>query len=274
MPHFHLNFKHPLLMGILNLTPDSFSDGGYFVEEEDMQKRINQIIAEGGDILDIGGESSAPNSVKVSKDEEIKRILPALEYCKNKKIIVSVDTYKSEVAKVAIQNGAKIINDVTALRGDQCLAQIIAQNDVYIVLMYSKDSSARTTGEKKQYKNVVEEIRAFLKKRVDYAKQNGIAENKIILDPGMGAFVSREPEPSLKILKNLKQFTSLGYPVLVGTSRKSFIGQILDSPIHDREAGSLASASIATYNGANIIRAHDIQATKRAIKISASIAQS
>lgn len=266
-----INFDKALLMGILNTTPDSFSDGGSFVEKKIIQKRIDQMIEEGSDILDIGGESSAPNSPQVSQEEEIKRIKPALEYCYNKNILVSVDTYKAGTAEFAIQNSAQIINDVTAFRGDEKIADVIAKNDVYVVIMYSKNSSARTTKEAKIYKNVVEEIKDFLNERMEYALSQGISKDKIILDPGMGAFVSKNPEPSLEILKHLTEFKNLGCPILIGASRKSFIGQVLDLPINERLEGSLAAATIATYNGAKIIRAHDVKETKRVMLISKAI---
>lgn len=274
MPNFQISPKKALLMAILNTTPDSFSDGGEFLAENSIQKRIDQIISEGADMVDIGGESSAPNSPKVSVEEEISRILPALKYCQDKDILVSVDTYKSETAKTAIQNGATIINDVTAFRGDPKMPSVIAQNNVYIVIMYSKDNSARTTTDKKIYKNVINEIKDFLEERIQFAIQAGISKEKIIIDPGMGAFVSKDPEPSLQILSNLQKFKSLDCPILIGSSRKSFIGQILDLPIQDRLEGSLATAAIATYNGANIIRAHDVQSTKRVMQMSEAICRS
>lgn len=266
-----LHSEKTLLMGILNTTPDSFSDGGKFVEEKQIYARINQIIAEGAEIIDIGGESSAPDSQKVSAQVEIQRILSALQYCQNKKIIVSVDTYKSQTAQVAIDYGAKIINDVTALRGDVKMAETIAQNKVYVVLMYSKDCSARTTSQTKNYQNTITEIKDFLAERIDFALKQGISKDKIILDTGMGAFISREALPSLQVLKHLKEFKSLNCPLLIGTSRKSFIGDILDLPVEERLEGSLATASIAVYNGAKIIRTHDVLATKKVIKISEAI---
>jgi len=266
-----INFKHFFLMGILNTTPDSFSDGGKFVDAKSIHKRIDQMIIEGVDILDIGGESSAPNSPKVSQKEEIKRIIPALKYCNKKKFLVSVDTYKSGTANFALQNGAQIINDVTAFRGDTKLASVIAKHNAYVVIMYSKDNSARTTRKNKTYQNVIEEIKTFLEEKIEYALTQGIAKEKIIIDPGMGAFVSKNPKPSLEILKNLEDFKPLDCPILIGASRKSFVGQILDLPIQERLEGSLAAAAIAVYNGAKIIRAHDVKETKRVIKISRAI---
>lgn len=269
-----MEFKKTLLMGVLNTTPDSFSDGGVFVDKDVIEKRIEEMLEEGSDIIDIGGESSAPNSVKVSAEEEWERILPALEYCKEKNVIVSVDTYKSEVAEKAIKIGAEIINDVTAFRGDEKMAEIIAKSGVKIVLMYSKDNSARTTREMKKYQNVIEEIKDFLQERIEFAISKGIQKEQIIIDPGMGAFVSSEPGPSLEILKHLEEFKSLGCPILIGTSRKSFIGQVLDVTVSERLEGSLAAATIAVYNGANLIRAHDVLETKRVMEMSEAIRRS
>lgn len=266
-----LNFNHPLVMGVLNTTPDSFSDGGNFVEKQMIESRIATMLQEGVNILDIGGESSAPGSSKISAETEITRILPALEYCQNKDVFVSVDTYKSSVANRAIKLGAQMINDVTALRGDPKLTDVIAKSGVYLVLMYSKDHSARTTRQIKTYQNVTTEIKTFFSERLEFALRRGIKKEQIILDPGMGAFVSSAPEPSLKIIQNLSEFQSFGLPILIGASRKSFIGQILNVAITDRLEGSLAAATLAVYNGANIIRAHDVLATKRVIQLSDAI---
>ena len=271
-PKFKIyNLSSALLMGILNTTPDSFSDGGLFVKPQKIKTRIDAMLAEGVDIIDIGGESSAPESIKVSAKEEFERILPALEYCQKKEVFVSIDTCKAFVAETAIKKGASMINDITALRGDKNMASVIAKSGVYIVLMYSKDNSARTTRKSKKYTNVVSEIKSFLEERISFALAQDIKKEQIIIDPGMGAFVSSAPEPSLQILKHLAEFKTLGFPILIGASRKSFIGQVLDIPINDRLEGSLACAAIAVYNGANIIRAHDVGATKRCIQMSEAI---
>lgn len=263
-----------LVMGVLNTTPDSFSDGGEFLQKNAIQKRIDIMLQEKVDIIDIGGESSAPDSQKVSEEEEWKRILPALKYCQKKRVFVSVDTYKSKIAQKAIGLGAKMINDVTALRGDTQMVKIIAKSGVKIVLMYSKDNSARTTKEVKKYTNVIEEIKDFLQERIDFAISKGVKKEQIVIDPGMGAFVSSKPEPSLEILKNLAEFKSLGCPILIGASRKSFIGQVLDLPIQERLEGSLTAVAIATYNGVDIIRVHNVLETKRVVKMSEAIRRS
>lgn len=249
-------------MGILNVTPDSFSDGGKYVKPQEALKQALQMIKEGADIIDIGGESSGPNSKDVTLKEELRRVIPvvlslrALVKKEGSNLLISVDTWKAEVARQAVMAGANMINDVTALRGDPGMAKIVAQTGVPIVLMYSKDPTARTTRTQKRYKNVVKTIIAFLQERVDFALAAGIKRTQIILDPGMGAFVSSIPKYSYEILERLKEFKKLGFPILVGASRKSF----LPGTIHERLAPTLKAHRLAVQNGAAIIRVHDVQA--------------
>ncbi|MEK7085667.1 MAG: dihydropteroate synthase [Patescibacteria group bacterium] len=255
--------KRPLIMGILNVTPDSFSDGGKFNSIEKALKRAKEIEEEGADIIDIGGESTGPNSQNVSLKEELNRVIPVIKRLRQiSKLPISIDTYKSEVAKQALENGANIINDVTALRGDKNMAKIAAKYNCPIILMYSKDNSPRTTKKAVEYKDVMNTIKTFLKSRIKYAKQQGIKNSQIIIDPGMGAFVSGIPEYSFEIIAKLNQLKSLKFPILIGISRKSFLG----GEIGTRDSKSAALSAIAYLNGADIIRTHDIQSTKQILK--------
>lgn len=248
----------PTIMGILNVTPDSFSDGGKFLNVRAAIKQAQRMIKEGADIIDIGGESSGPGSNDVSFAEELRRVIPIIKKLaplaqKHGKII-SIDTYKAEVARQAIEAGATMVNDVTALRGDIHMADLIAKTGVPIVLMYSKDPTARTTRTKKRYKNVIATIEKFLLGRITYARVHGIKKSQIIIDPGMGAFISAEPRYSYEVLKRLAEFKKLGFPLLVGVSRKSFLPGLID----ERDVPTLAANVIALQNGADIIRVHAV----------------
>lgn len=273
---FHINFefKTPIIMGILNVTSDSFSDGGKYYEIESRKQKAEsrggsailravEMIKEGAAIIDIGGESTGPGSKDVSCEEELKRIIPVIKELRkqNSDIWISVDTYKSNVAHEAIKAGACIINDVTALRGDPDMARIIAKLDVPVILMYSKDSTARTTSGKVQYNDVVEIILKFLDERTKYAISVGIRRENIIIDPGMGAFVSGDPKYSWEILERLREFEVLGFSILIGASRKSFLAGPTKLPPNERLEASLEAAKFAVKNGASILRVHDVKET-------------
>jgi dihydropteroate synthase len=262
-----ISLEKPLIMGILNVTPDSFSDGGEYFTVENALQRALQMIEEGTDIIDIGGESSGPGSKFVDLQKEINRVIPIVEKLRsaNSDIWISVDTYKAEVAHQALEAGADMINDVTALRGDSTMAMVLAKYDVPVVLMFSKDSDARTTRKEVHYDDVIKTVSDFWQQRIDVAIAAGIGRDRLVLDPGMGAFVSSDPKYSLQILKRLAELKSFNLPLLVGTSRKSFIGQVLDLPLPHRLEGSLASALIAYLNGASILRVHDVKETRRVL---------
>ena len=262
-----LKVRKTLVMGVVNVTPDSFSDGGRFHDAPAAISHAFRLAEEGADILDIGGESTAPNSRAVSAEEECARVLPVVEACAGRGLFVSVDTYKAETAGRALDAGAAMVNDVTALRGDGALPDVLAASDCGVVLMYSKDPTARTTAAERAYRDVVAEIAAFLRERMDVAVARGVRRERIILDPGMGAFVSTDPAPSLEILRRLAEFHALGRPVLVGPSRKGFIGKVLDLPVGDRLEGSLACAAVAAWHGAHIVRAHDVRETVRLVRM-------
>lgn len=261
-----LSLEKPVVMGILNLTPDSFSDGGFYMDHQLALEKALEMIAEGADIVDLGGESSGPGSRDVSFEKEAERVIPFLQKLrKHTEAWISVDTWKSEIARLAIENGADMVNDVTALRGDVAMSSVIADSNVPCVLMYSKDSTARTTVFAQNYVDVVQTVSDFFMKRLDAVFKAGILKKQCILDPGMGAFISTIPAYSLKILKQLETFKDFGLPLLIGPSRKSFIGKILDVKISDRLEGSLAACALGVWNGASIFRVHDVQSTRRVV---------
>jgi len=268
-----IKLDKPLVMGVLNVTPNSFYEKGKYVEVDDAVARFDEMVKEGADIIDIGGESTGPGSKDVDEKDELKRVLPVLKkVCKKRtKCWTSIDSYKPKVVAAALKEGVNMVNDIMALRSDPKLAKLIVKEKVPVVLMYTKDDSGRTSRKKPKYEDVVDEVKKFLKKRIKYAKEMKIAPEQIILDPGQGAFISMDPVQSCKILKRLKEFRQFGHPVLVGSSRKSFIGETLDLPIEERLEGGLACATAAILNGASIIRTHDVAATRRAVDMAWAI---
>jgi len=247
--------KSPLLMGILNTTPDSFSDGGEFFNPKKAISHAIQMQSEGADIIDIGGESTGPGSQEVKEKEELERVIPVVsQLSKQLAIPISVDTYKSAIAERALGEGATFINDVTALRQDPDLAKLIAAKKCPVVMMYSKDNSPRTTVEPKEYEDVIKTIINFFDERIDYAKKQGISMEQIIIDPGMGQFISSIPKYSYEILARLSELKTFGLSILVGTSRKSFLGGKMES----REEKGLTADAIAIMNGASILRVHEV----------------
>jgi len=269
---FNLN-QNTILMGILNITPDSFSDGGKFYSKEKAIKQAILMEKQGADIIDIGGESTRPGAKKISVNEEIDRIIPIIEEIIEKiNIPISVDTYKSKVAKKAIDIGVSMINDITALRGDKSLIKIIRDYDIAICLMHMKGTPKNMQINPK-YEDIIKEIYAFLKDRTDFALKNKIKKDKIIIDPGIGfgKRTGKGTEDNCEILRNLEKLKKLNFPIMIGASRKTFIGNISGYkkflPINQRIEGSLAAACIAVMNGANIIRAHDIKETRRCLNL-------
>ena len=253
------------LMGVLNVTPDSFSDGGKFFKPEEAVKQGLKLAEEGADIIDIGGESTRPGSEPVIIEEELRRVIPVIEeLTKMIQVPISIDTYKSRVAKEALDSGASMVNDISGLRYDPEMKKVIAKYDVPVVLMHIK-GTPKNMQENPHYDNLIEEIKTYLIESIKIAKEAGIDEDKIIIDPGIG--FGKTPEDNLKILKNLNEFTELGRPLMVGVSRKSFIGKILNLPTEERLEGSLASMAAAIMNGANILRVHDVKESKRVAKL-------
>jgi len=257
--------KHrPLIMGVLNLTPDSFSDGGKYNKLDSALKRVIEMEKHGADIIDIGGESTGPRSKNVDLDEELDRVIPILKKIrKQTKLPISIDTYKSEVAHQALETGANIINDVTAFRSDPDLAKVVAKYKCPVIIMYSKDNSPRTTVQSKQYTDVIKTISSFLQKRIRFAKNQGIKSKNIIIDPGMGQFISSIPRYSFEIIARLPEFKKLGHKILIGISRKSFLG----GPLETRDLKGLPLTAVAFLNGASIIRTHDVKGVKETFNL-------
>jgi dihydropteroate synthase len=257
------------VMGIVNITPDSFSDGGLFLSQNNAFKHARQLIAEGADIIDIGGESTRPGAEPVSVQEELDRVIPLVEKIRAEfSVSISVDTSKSLVMSEAIAAGADIINDVMALRGEGSIEAVAASNTVKVCLMHMQ-GEPRTMQKNPKYDNVVENIKAFLLMRTQACVNAGIASNRIIIDPGFG--FGKTVVHNLLLMKHLQVFSQLGYPVLVGISRKSFIGKILNKQVTERLYGSLALAVLAVKEGASIIRTHDVAATVDALKMTYSV---
>jgi dihydropteroate synthase len=249
------------IMGILNVTPDSFSDGGKFYKFDDAVKQGLKMAEEGTDIIDVGGESTRPGSNPVSLEEELSRVIPVIESLSQRlDVPISIDTYKAKVAQEALNAGAQMINDISALRFDPELKKVAASHDVPVALMHIQ-GTPRTMQENPYYKDVIGEITFYLKESIQIATDAGIDREKIIIDPGIG--FGKRLEDNLNILKNLKRFSILNRPILIGCSRKSFIGKILDLMPEERLEGSLAALAVAVMNGAHIVRVHDVKESRR-----------
>jgi len=250
-------------MGILNTTPDSFSDGGKFDTIKKALKRARELEKEGADIIDIGGESTGPNSINVTEKEELERVLPIIkELRKNTELPISIDTYKAEVARQALESGANIINDVTALRGDKRMREVAAKYGCPVIMMFSKDKTARTTSKKINYNDIIKTILEFFEERINYAKKQGIKPSQIVIDPGMGQFISAIPKYSYEIISRLNELKKIKHPILLGISRKSFLG----GEINKRTEKGLLISGIAYLNGVSILRTHDVKETIKFFK--------
>ncbi len=263
-----LDLHSVAVMGVVNVTPDSFSDGGKFMDPEHATAHGFDLIAEGADILDIGGESTRPGAEPVSADEELRRVLPVVERLRQTGVLLSIDTAKAAVARAALEAGAHIVNDVTALRGDPEMADVVADFSAGVVLMHMQ-GTPRTMQANPTYKDVVSEIREFFSERRRAAHAAGIADECIVFDPGIG--FGKTVEHNLAILRRLGEFLLLGRPVLAGPSRKSFIGKVLDVPVDDRLEGTAAAVAVAVWNGAAIVRVHDVRAMKRVAQMTAAV---
>jgi len=254
------------IMGVLNVTPDSFSDGGAYLNINTAITHAKTMVAEGATIIDIGGESSRPGAEPVPANVELERVLPVIQALVSEQLDVpiSIDTTKAVVAKHALEAGAHIINDITALRGDTAMAQVAAEMEAGVILMHMK-GTPRTMQRSPYYKDVVKEVCKALKNWINDASQNGIAPDRIIVDPGIG--FGKTTEQNLQILKQLELFKQLNKPILIGTSRKSFIGNLLELPVTERVEGTLATVCWAIAHGADIVRVHDVKATARVARI-------
>jgi len=265
--------KKTLIIGVLNVTPDSFSDGGSFSSVDDAVNYAIQMQKDGADIIDIGGESSRPGALTVSISEEINRVTPVIEKLVKKiDVPLSIDTYKSEVAKKALDLGVGMVNDITALKGDKKLVNIISSYNVPVCLMHMK-GNPRDMQKNPVYTDIILEITSFLKERAEYAMFNDVKKENIVIDPGLGfgKRTGRGVEDNCEILKRLSELKKLNYPIIIGASRKTFIGNICGGekslPVEDRLEGSLAAAVVAVLNGADIIRVHDVKETKKCIDL-------
>jgi dihydropteroate synthase len=258
--------KKTYIMGILNITPDSFSDGGKYFSPKDAVKHGLEMADEGADMIDVGGESTRPGSQPVSIEEETRRVLPVIEKLAGKlKIPISIDTYKASVAERSLLAGARIINDISALRYDQNMGLVAARYQVPVILMHMRGHPA-TMQDNVVYYSLLSEISMFLKERISEAEKMGISSNRIIIDPGIG-FGKALIEGNLAIIKQLSFLQALKKPILIGPSRKAFIGKILNEEENRRDEGTAIIAAIAINNGANIIRAHDVKIMKKVVKI-------
>lgn len=250
------------IMGILNVTPDSFSDGGRYNSLDAALIHAEEMVRDGADILDVGGESTRPGHVQITEEEEIARVVPVIEKLKAEfDVPVSIDTYKSKVAKAALDAGADLVNDIWGLKYDDKLAEVIAEYDAACCLMHNR--------EKAEYSHFIPEVLLDLEESVRLAKAAGIPDEHIMLDPGIG--FGKTYEMNLEMLKNLASLQSLGYPVLLGTSRKSVIGLTLDLPADQREEGTLVTTVMGMMSGCSFVRVHDVKANYRAIRMTEAI---
>jgi len=260
--------KKTLIMGILNITPDSFSDGGSFLSAVDAIDQAKRMQDEGADIIDIGGESTRPGAELVTIEDEKSRVMPIIEKLQSLNIPISIDTYKSAVADAALSAGACMVNDISGLRFDPEMSNVAAQHRAAIVIMHIK-GNPRSMQDNPQYKDVLGEITSYIKEGVDIAVNAGIPEQSIIVDPGIG--FGKTVEHNLHILRNLSELKIFGLPILIGTSRKSLIGDILSLPFHERVEGTAATVAVSIMNGARIIRVHDVQTMSRVAKMTDAI---
>ena len=260
---FKLSLERPLVMGVVNITPDSFSDGGMFADTERAIAHAQRLIGEGADILDLGGESTRPGAAPVSLEVERQRVLPVLEAVASGGVPVAVDTRKPELMREAIAAGAAMINDVTALSGPGALAAV-ARAPVAVCLMHMQGDPA-TMQANPDYRDVVREVRDFLAQRVAVAEAAGIARNRIVVDPGFG--FGKTVEHNLALLRSLREFTSLGGALLAGLSRKAMLGRLTGREPLERVHASVAAALLAIQNGAHIVRVHDVAATRDALAV-------
>lgn len=251
------------IMGILNVTPDSFSDGGEYNNIEIAIKHAEEMIEQGADIIDIGGESTRPGSAFVDESEEIKRVVPVVKKLINAiDVPISVDTYKSSVASQVLKLGVPIINDIWGLQKDILMAGVIAKHDAYIVIMHNQDGT-------EYEEDIMISINNFFKKSIEIAKKAGIKDDKIILDPGIG--FGKTLEQNMHVMKHMDELKELGYPILLGTSRKSMIGKILDLPAKERVEGTIATTVMGIIQGVDVVRVHDIKENIRAAKVTDAI---
>jgi len=256
-------------MGVVNVTPDSFFDGGRFLDPERAVERGLELVEQGADILDVGGESSRPGSEAVPAEEELRRVLPVLEGLRRRTdVFLSIDTTKREVARAAVDAGADIINDISAFRFDPSLLELAAASGAAVVVMHML-GTPKTMQLAPAYEDVVSEVRSFLEERAADAREAGVERERIIIDPGIG--FGKRLSDNLALLNNLSAFKTTGYPVLVGPSRKSFLGALLGLPVEERLEGTLAASVLSVVRGAHILRVHDVLAVRRAVQTAEAV---
>ena len=261
--------RRSALMGVLNVTPNSFYDGGRRETPEQAIADGVDMAAAGADIIDVGGESTRPGALPVPEEEELERVLPVIQGLRRAvSVPISIDTYKANVARAALDAGADIVNDISALRFDGAMAALVAKENVPVVLMHMQ-GTPQTMQADPRYSDLLKEVKDFLREQIRFAEQSGIAPEKIVVDPGIG--FGKKIEHNLQLLNHLSELATLGYPLLVGASRKAFIGRILDVAPEARMEGSLAAAVAAVLAGADIIRAHDVRETRRAMDVADAI---
>ena len=259
-----------LIMGVLNVTPDSFSDGGLYIDKQKAFKHAIDLYENGADIIDIGGESTRPFAEPVDVEEEISRVVPVIEMIKNhnKDILVSVDTYKSETAKRALEAGADIINDISGLNFDENMSKVVADNKAGLIIMHTR-GKPQDMQKNTEYEDFMGELIESLNNSIGRAKEAGIEKDRIVIDPGIG--FGKKFEHNLFILKKLREFSIFGLPILIGTSRKSFLGKITGKEAYHRDDETMVSVGIAIINGAHIVRVHEVKRMKDAVKVADAI---
>jgi len=263
-----LDVTTPRVMGILNVTADSFSDGGAFLTRQAALRRAREMVAEGAAIIDVGGESTRPGAAAVDEQQELDRVIPVIEAMRAElSVVISVDTSKPAVMRAAVAAGARLINDVRALRADGALAAAV-ELTVPVCLMHMQ-GEPRTMQVAPHYDDVVSEVLAFLQERLSACERAGIGRDRLLIDPGFG--FGKTLAHNLSLMKHLQRFVALGAPVLVGASRKSLIGAVLEVPVEQRVYGSIALAALAVAEGAAVIRAHEVAATVHAVKMAAAV---
>ena len=253
------------VMGILNVTPDSFSDGGSYTSIDTAMEQTEKMIQQGADIIDVGGESTRPGHVQIGDEEEIRRVVPIIREIKKKfDIPVSIDTYKSAVAKAALEAGADLLNDIWGFRYDEKMAELAAEYDVPVCLMHNRDNL--------DYDDFMEDVKKDLQISLDIAEKYGVKKENIMLDPGVG--FGKTYEQNLMVMNHLEEIVDMGYPVLLGTSRKSVIGLTLDLSVDEREEGTLATSVLGAIKGCQFVRVHDVEKNVRALKMTDAILHS
>ncbi|UCE64769.1 MAG: dihydropteroate synthase [Nitrospirota bacterium] len=258
-----------LIMGVLNVTPDSFSDGGHYVDPAKALDHVQRMAEEGADIIDVGGESTRPGAAPVDEEEEMKRLKPILQVLgRRNPVPISVDTRKAAVAQLALDCGAAMVNDVSALRDDPEMGRVVAEAGAGVVLMHRQGDS-RTMQQAPSYRDVIGEIKQFLTERLSAACEQGIKSRNILLDPGVG--FGKNVSHNLTIINRLDQFLNLGRPLIIGISKKSFIGQILEKPVEERYMGTGAAVAVAVLRGAHLIRVHDVALMRDVAKMAKAL---